>query len=287
MANVLKHRFASAKADGGDATQVQPSNWNDGHLFTGGTEGDVLTRGDLADYGALWVAPLSPLTFTGGGWPVLATTPTSFVVLLNSASDQVLHGAQPASGTFKTGARLQFVNVGTGTFTLVPFSTNIPDGRFANVSAAVGATRLKGVVPGTSVGGAATYIWTGTHWFMVGHEQGGALTLGFSNANFAGFTAPTIYQQDFYLHGRDAHVRLVVDANVGASTQALGITGWPFTFTATALVLMSLRNESGAYVNLISLVRSGGLWLDVYRPDLQQWAVATHTLHIDITVSIL
>lgn len=30
----LKHAFASGKSDGGDATQVQPSNWNDDHALT-------------------------------------------------------------------------------------------------------------------------------------------------------------------------------------------------------------------------------------------------------------
>lgn len=55
MANVLRHRFVSAKTDGPDATQVQPSSWNDGHVFTGGAAGDVLTR-DPTDpnYGAIW-----------------------------------------------------------------------------------------------------------------------------------------------------------------------------------------------------------------------------------------
>lgn len=57
MANVLKHRFASAKSDGADASQVQPSHWNDGHLFTGGNAGDVLTRDPAdANFGAKWSA---------------------------------------------------------------------------------------------------------------------------------------------------------------------------------------------------------------------------------------
>ncbi len=61
MANVLKHRFASGKADGPDATQVQPSNWNDGHLFSGGNAGDLLTRDPTdASYGAAWQARNPP-----------------------------------------------------------------------------------------------------------------------------------------------------------------------------------------------------------------------------------
>jgi hypothetical protein len=62
MANVLKHRFPSAKADGADATQIQPSHWNDGHAFSGGNAGDVLTRDPTdASYGAQWQAlPIPP-----------------------------------------------------------------------------------------------------------------------------------------------------------------------------------------------------------------------------------
>lgn len=30
----LKHKFTSAKADGSDTTEVQPSNWNDEHALT-------------------------------------------------------------------------------------------------------------------------------------------------------------------------------------------------------------------------------------------------------------
>lgn len=53
MSNVLTHRFTSPKLDGPDATQVQPSAWNDGHRFVGGANGDVLTRDTTdATYGA-------------------------------------------------------------------------------------------------------------------------------------------------------------------------------------------------------------------------------------------
>jgi len=55
MANILKHRFASAKANGPDATQIQPSNWNDGHAFSGGNNNEILTRDTTdATYGAKW-----------------------------------------------------------------------------------------------------------------------------------------------------------------------------------------------------------------------------------------
>src|ERR1044071_1301002 len=37
MANTLKHRFVSAKADGADTSVVRPSDWNNDHIFAGGS----------------------------------------------------------------------------------------------------------------------------------------------------------------------------------------------------------------------------------------------------------
>lgn len=55
MSNVLIHGFVSVKSDGADAAKTQPSHWNAGHKFTGGSNGQVLIRdtGD-ATYGAGW-----------------------------------------------------------------------------------------------------------------------------------------------------------------------------------------------------------------------------------------
>jgi len=61
MAKIITHRFASGKTDGPDATQVQPSHWNDGHLLIGGNAGDQLTRDPTdATFGAKWLAPFGP-----------------------------------------------------------------------------------------------------------------------------------------------------------------------------------------------------------------------------------
>jgi len=79
MANLVKHRFVSGKADGPDATQVQPSAWNDGHVFAGGNAGDLLTRDPTdATYGAAWATlgtfvdiPYAPTNFgadAGATW---------------------------------------------------------------------------------------------------------------------------------------------------------------------------------------------------------------------------
>lgn len=42
MTNALKHRFTSPYADHADASLVQSSDWNDEHLFAGGSAGQVL-----------------------------------------------------------------------------------------------------------------------------------------------------------------------------------------------------------------------------------------------------
>lgn len=56
MSNILlhkKHIDTTLYPDSGDATKFQPSDYNDGHVFTGGTNGQVVVR-DTSDvtYGA-------------------------------------------------------------------------------------------------------------------------------------------------------------------------------------------------------------------------------------------
>jgi hypothetical protein len=61
MALIVKHVFQSGKTNGPDATQIQPSNWNDGHTFAGGAAGQVLTRDPTdATYGAKWAPAARP-----------------------------------------------------------------------------------------------------------------------------------------------------------------------------------------------------------------------------------
>jgi hypothetical protein len=77
MSNLLVHPFASAKSDTADATLVQPSNWNDGHKFTGGAHGNVMMR-DTSDttYGASWIANANNalLSTNASGVPSWVTT---------------------------------------------------------------------------------------------------------------------------------------------------------------------------------------------------------------------
>lgn len=90
--NVIKHRFASLKVDGADATKIQPSHWNDGHKFSGGAHGNALVRDTTdANFGAAWVPygqwtnqPFSPASFHGNGgmtWNVSSVGHWAFMVL--------------------------------------------------------------------------------------------------------------------------------------------------------------------------------------------------------------
>jgi hypothetical protein len=60
----LKHAFTSAKADGPDATRVQPSNWNAEHTITMAT-GNVIGRTTAGD-GAAEELPISTFVRTDG-----------------------------------------------------------------------------------------------------------------------------------------------------------------------------------------------------------------------------
>jgi hypothetical protein len=59
MANVIKHKFTSPKADGGDATLIRPSNWNDEHALAGGNHGGIFLRDTGASDGASWLSSVA------------------------------------------------------------------------------------------------------------------------------------------------------------------------------------------------------------------------------------
>lgn len=61
----LVHAFVSAKADGGDATLIQPSNWNDEHTLTMAT-GYLVGRTTASAGAAEEISVTSPLSLSGG-----------------------------------------------------------------------------------------------------------------------------------------------------------------------------------------------------------------------------
>jgi hypothetical protein len=76
VANILTHRFVSPKPAGADATKVRSPDWNEGHIFTGGSDGAVLVR-DTSDpvYGAAWST-------------AFAKTPTPWTPVIGGATSE-------------------------------------------------------------------------------------------------------------------------------------------------------------------------------------------------------
>lgn len=64
MSDVVKHLFQSEQLDGSEATLVQPSNWNEEHVFAGGSDGQALSRDSGQSDGAAWgwFIPATPIT---------------------------------------------------------------------------------------------------------------------------------------------------------------------------------------------------------------------------------
>jgi hypothetical protein len=93
MPNVLKHKFTSPKPQTADPTMVGSSQWNDEHVFAGGSNGQILQRDSGQTDGATWTSnpSLSTIVFplTTPGAPVAGamwldtegTTPDMYVRL--------------------------------------------------------------------------------------------------------------------------------------------------------------------------------------------------------------
>lgn len=62
MPLVTNHAFTSAKADGGDATVIKPSDWNADHTITGDLIDDLDDFGDLAGQTTSTLVEGTPVT---------------------------------------------------------------------------------------------------------------------------------------------------------------------------------------------------------------------------------
>jgi hypothetical protein len=91
----LTHPFVSALADGGNATLVQPSNWNAEHTITMATA-KVLGRATTG------TGAVEELSTTGSGSVVLATSPTLVTPVLGVATATSVNGLTitTTTGTF-------------------------------------------------------------------------------------------------------------------------------------------------------------------------------------------
>lgn len=70
MTLAVTHPFVSGKTDGGDATQVQPSNWNAGHTLTGSAS---LAQGGTGRSDGLNL-PKAWVNFDGTGTPAIRSS---------------------------------------------------------------------------------------------------------------------------------------------------------------------------------------------------------------------
>jgi len=156
MSDTLHHRFTSAVADSADPTLIQPSNWNDGHVFSGGSAGNMLVRDPTdATYGAKWV-------------------PGSVAIVTISTTGVVNDYALGANGTLRcsNASLLTLTGVQAGLdgqllrITALVSQVDLPHNdtrslaanRFANQGSSTVSVRP---------GGSATYQYAGTIWRLV------------------------------------------------------------------------------------------------------------------------
>jgi len=95
---IAKHKFVSAKADGGDSTLVKPSDWNDEHDITTTADGVVLGVPPGAGPGAVQELPMASVFPSGVVLPFAGSVvPTGWLLcdgaLLNRADQPALFTA--------------------------------------------------------------------------------------------------------------------------------------------------------------------------------------------------
>lgn len=162
----IKHKFTSPRADGADATKVQPSNWNDDHDFIGtvgvNQGGTGLTA--LPTNGQLLIGngvDYTLATITAGSGIVVTNAPGAITVALDPLSSYVTSvnasggttgltfsgGPITGAGTLTLGGTLAIANGGTGATTASAARTALGatatgDALFTAASAAAAKTTL-------------------------------------------------------------------------------------------------------------------------------------------------
>jgi hypothetical protein len=304
MANLVKHRFSSGKTDGPDASQVQPSHWNDGHAFTGGAAGDVLTRDPTdATYGAKWVTPapvvppVTAIVYDGTITPFIVL-PAGSAVLVDvtavSPTRITIHGITVNVDT-KVGTRVTIRVQGSGDILLAHQSASAPsNGAFLNwitsgpTPLACG-NLLDGTTSGGGSGASASYVFDGARWRLVAHEQGRPLKVPYNAGSFVGCTIPAgnLSVYDYYIHGTDAHVRaFLVGASVPAPVASIVVAGWPFTFIPGSTVPVPSITSIGGYGFCFTRASSDLTGIKFEKTDFSNWAAGTFDFAFDITVPI-
>jgi len=107
----IKHAFTSAKADGGDATLVRPSNWNDNHPIvwtevTGTSQSAAVNEHYLTNNASLVTVTL-PTTAAVGDMLTVQGVGAGGWKIAQNASEQIIWVAGGVDGSHET-------TVGTG-----------------------------------------------------------------------------------------------------------------------------------------------------------------------------
>jgi len=115
---LLKPAFVSPYLDGPDATKLQPSEWNAARLFSGGVDGQIVTRDSLSPTGATFVTPATLLagyvlgTRTVNGHVLSADVTVTKADVGLSAVENTALSTWAASGVVNLWSGLQTFNGG-------------------------------------------------------------------------------------------------------------------------------------------------------------------------------
>jgi hypothetical protein len=277
MTDVLHHRFTSPKANGSDATQVQPSHWNDGHSFTGGLPGDVLLRHPLdATYGATW-GRLTQISYLNTPGPMTIAQVERPIHDARCGAPGVLTvqgAASPVSGAY--GDLLIIRNVGSSVVWLESMTggTGRP---FKNLVTS-GATPL-------GPGGSALYVYDASEWWaLLQHEQGAAITVPYASDNYQPswtVEAGDILEHTYAIHGRHLTFRIHIgNSTILSAVTQLNVYGWPAQMNHPGMYFAGITSNlaTGWGPCLVGTNAPGG-GVSFLKPDFSNWTPATNTAY--------
>lgn len=218
----VSHAFTSPKADGGDATLVQPSNWNAAHTLTGNLstfDGLANASGYLKNDGAGAFSYATPTAGDVGGEPALGNPLVSGYVL-SSTDAGIRSWIAVGGGSFVTLQGSSPGTADTGNYNISgvgyagSFRTLLPGGASTTSSVQIGTQ-----APGTA--GSLNYA---TNCVMIGEGQtigalGGNILIGRSAYSGDGATASA---QNAIIIGYQAG--WVGGYGTGAGTVVIGTT---------------------------------------------------------------
>jgi len=151
MAEFITHPFVSAKSDSPDSTLVSANEWNDGHILSGGINGQILVYDSTQPNNMKWIDGGKSLsnTYTAGAVGSPFTTP--IFATLNSSSN-IIAQINPdlycftSGGTIYSfalsvnGAPIFFIgSILSATRSIFPLSTSFTPGAY-NFTATVTAS---------------------------------------------------------------------------------------------------------------------------------------------------